>query len=189
MSEPPIVTASGPLAVTIRRARLGDLDALEALLKKVAASPSSNLARTPDEMTEGFVMGIVSRGDDGGLTLLAAEGDGAQGAGGRLVGVIYAWSGHLEVFAHVLGELTIAVDPDVQGRGVGRALFGELLRIVRDEQPAIERIELITRESNTRGIAFYESLGFRREGRLERRIGGRDGAREADIPMGWLRSR
>lgn len=183
------MTAAVPPAVSIRRARLGDLDGLAALLAKVAASPTSNLARKPAEITDGFVMGIVSRGDDGGLALLAVAGADEVGAGGRLVGVIYAWPGYLEVFAHVLGDLTIAVDPDVQGRGVGRALFAELLRVVRDEQPAIERIELVTRESNTRGIAFYESLGFRREGRLERRIRGRDGTLEADIPMGWLRSR
>lgn len=189
MSEPASMIASEPVAVTIRRARLDDLDELQELLAKVAASPTSNLARKPAEITDAFVMGIVGRGDDGGLTLLAVEGAAGDGSGGVLVGVIYAWPGHLEVFSHVLGELTIAVDPDLQGRGVGRALFAELLRIVRDELPAIERIELVTRESNSRGIAFYESLGFRREGRLERRIRGRDGTPEADIPMGWLRSR
>ena len=34
----------------------------------------------------------------------------------------------------------------------------------------IQRVELIARESNQRAIQFYESLGFRIEGRLENRI-------------------
>jgi ribosomal protein S18 acetylase RimI-like enzyme len=46
----------------------------------------------------------------------------------------------------------------------------------------------IARESNQKALAFYQSLGFVREGRLEGRIRGAGGP-EADIPMAWLRGR
>jgi putative acetyltransferase len=50
-------------------------------------------------------------------------------------------------------------------------------------------VELIARESNARAIGLYESLGFRREGRLEGRVRRPDGVVEADIPMAWVRIR
>ncbi|MEZ5557846.1 MAG: hypothetical protein R3E86_04785 [Pseudomonadales bacterium] len=49
------------------------------------------------------------------------------------------------------------------------------------------RVELIARESNSRAIRFYETLGFVIEGRLQARIRNLDGSLEADIPMAWRR--
>lgn len=77
--------------------------------------------------------------------------------------------------------------PEAQGSGVGRRLFEEFLAEVRTNRPEVLRVELIARESNARAIAFYESLGFRREGRMEGRIRNLDGSFEADIPMAWGR--
>jgi len=62
-----------------------------------------------------------------------------------------------------------------------------LIAHVRDSMLDVERIELITEESHAAAIALYESMGFRRAGRLERGIRSLDGRFEADIPMGWLR--
>ena len=49
----------------------------------------------------------------------------------------------------------------------------------------ISRVELIVRESNERALAFYESLGFEREGEMRGRILNADGSLESDIPMAW----
>jgi putative acetyltransferase len=69
-------------------------------------------------------------------------------------------------------------------------LFEALLADVRANRPDITRIELITQESNVRGQRLYESVGFRREGKLEEGIRNqKTGVIENDIPMGWLRSR
>jgi ribosomal protein S18 acetylase RimI-like enzyme len=64
-------------------------------------------------------------------------------------------------------------------------LFRSLLDRVFDERPDISRIELIARESNSKALEFYESLGFRREGRLVGHIRNVDGSLESDIPVGW----
>ncbi len=174
-------------AVRVRAATPGDRDEILALYRRVAASPGSGLARAAHEISSEYVTSFVRRGIEAGIALVAVGGAGAADMAGRVVGEIHAHAGPIAVFAHVLGDLTIAVDPGCQGRGVGRALFVELLRIAREERPDVERVELVTRESNTRAIAFYESLGFRREGRLERRIRSADGGLEADVPMAWLR--
>ena len=71
---------------------------------------------------------------------------------------------------------------------MGRALFTTLLDTVTRERPDIVRVELMTAERNHRAQRLYESVGFIREGRLDRAIRGVDGTPEADIPMAWFRS-
>lgn len=60
----------------------------------------------------------------------------------------------------------VAVDPAAQGRGVGRAVMTELIAAARAAR--IEMLTLDLRGDNLRAAALYESLGFRRYGRLER---------------------
>jgi len=86
-------------------------------------------------------------------------------------------------FQHVLWDLTIAVDPDAQGRGLGHGLFVELIADAATLTPKIERIELVVREGLTHAIRLYERVGFRQEGRFERRFRLSDGTYEADLPM------
>jgi putative acetyltransferase len=47
-------------------------------------------------------------------------------------------------------------------------------------------VELISRESNLKAISFYESLGFTREGKFEKRVRSNESEFEADIPMAWF---
>ena len=88
----------------------------------------------------------------------------------------------------MLSELTIAVDPDAQGKGLGRRIFETFMNIVETERPKVSRVELIARESNTKAIQFYETLGFVIEGRMKNRIASVGGGYESDIAMAWLRA-
>ena len=166
--------------VAIRPASAGDEESIYQLYRKVAAEPGG-LARLEAEVDAHYVAGFLNAALDRGLSFVA-EVDA------RIVGEIHAYSPGLFCFAHVLGELTIAVDPDTQGRGVGRQLFTAFMRTVQEAQPQVERVELIARASNLRAIQFYESLGFVREGVFRDRIRNLDGSVEADIPMAWLRT-
>jgi ribosomal protein S18 acetylase RimI-like enzyme len=58
----------------------------------------------------------------------------------------------------------VAVDPDCQGRGVGRRLMAELIAAAR--AAGIEVLTLDLRADNLRAAALYESAGFRQYGRL-----------------------
>lgn len=157
-----------------------DAPAVYALYRRVAAIPGG-LARLEHEVTPEYVGHALERATQGGLGLVARNE-------GRIVGEIHAARSPLFCFAHVLGELTIAVSPDAQGQGIGARLFGRFMQIVATERPDISRVELIARESNTNALRLYERLGFRAEGRMEGRIRNPDGSLEADIPMAWIRS-
>jgi ribosomal protein S18 acetylase RimI-like enzyme len=163
---------------------LADVPAIWSLYRSVAAI-EGGLARTVDETSEDYVRGHIASNAHDGISLLAQLDH-------QTVGEIHACEIHAfqptpKVFAHVLSDLTVAVHPDYQGLGVGRALFNRLLQEVIDHHPHILRVELFARESNQRAIEFYQTLGFEVEGCFKGRIRGVTGQLEADIPMAWHR--
>jgi ribosomal protein S18 acetylase RimI-like enzyme len=163
----------------IRAATAADADAICELYCAVAARPGG-LAREQDEITTDYVRHFLRHSLADGVCLVAQSADG-------LVGEIHAYTRGIRAFAHVLGDLTVAVHPQAQGRGIGRTLFEGLKREIEARFPHIVRLELLARESNAHAIRLYESLGFRREGRFEARVRGVNGELEADIPMAWIR--
>jgi len=171
------------MEIIIKRAGIEDIDGIKNLYEKVA-SVEGGLARRKDEITKNYIEHFLNKSIQIGIVLIAAVKDS-----NKIIGEIHCYGSGLKVFEHVLGDLTIAVDPDYQGKKIGRMLFEKLLEIVKTEKPVINRIELIARESNLKAIKFYESLGFKIEGRFENRIKSVGGGLEADIPMAWLRER
>ena len=134
------------------------------------------LGRLPDEMDLLWMEEALAGAQAGGIAIGAWNGP-------QLVGMIKASRMPSVQFQHVLWELTIAVDPASQGGGIGGGLFAELIAIARTITPKIERIELVVREGLTHTIRLYERVGFRQEGRFERRFRLSDGTYEADLPM------
>ena len=148
-------------------------------LYRAAAAGSGGLARRPDEMDLAYVEGFLAKAHAGGVSL------GAW-IDGRLAGEIHASRIGPDQFAHVLSDLTVAVDPAWQGKGVGRALFAALFAAARELSPTVTRIELMAREGNIDAIRLYERLGFVIEGRFAQRVRMPDGRLEDDIAMGLL---
>ncbi|MEP7336362.1 MAG: N-acetyltransferase [Acidobacteriota bacterium] len=162
-------------------ARLEDKTEIVTLYRAVAAI-EGGLARSEEEINEEYVQHFLHKSHKTGIILVAR-----QAGTGQIIGEIHTYAIGPRVFAHVLGELTIAVHPNHQGSGIGKALFTELLRQVENDRPDILRVELIARESNRKAIEFYQKLGFQIEGRLANRIRSTGGGYEADIPMAWQR--
>lgn len=162
----------------IRPLSLLDVDALVAMHRATAAAPGG-LARTPQEIDAAYVSGFVAKANAGGVAL----GGWSDGA---LAGEIHAARMGIAQFAHVLTDLTVAVHPEWQGKGVGTRLFQALFAAAAGLTPRVERIELMVREGNANAIRLYERLGFRIEGRFPGRVRLPDGGVEADIAMGLL---
>ena len=163
----------------IRTAQAADQAGIRALYTLVAQVPGG-IARTPGELSADYVAGFMAKAREDGFEFVYEEE-------GRILGEIHAASPGIACFAHVLTDLTIAVAPECQGKGVGRALFDALLGAVLTQRPQTSRVELFVRASNLRAQALYRSLGFEEEGRLRARVTDPAGALEDDIIMGWLR--
>ncbi len=166
------------MTIKIKKSRAAYWPEILDLYMAVANSPGG-LARTEDEISGEYVNSFLKKSEKTGLSLIAYDSL-------TIVGEIHAYRLDPKVFSHVLSELTIAVHPDFQGIGVGRLLFEGFLSEIETNRPDILRVELIARESNLKAIRFYESLGFKQEGRFEQRIDRGDGTFEADIPMAWI---
>ncbi|HVN00717.1 MAG TPA: GNAT family N-acetyltransferase [Caulobacteraceae bacterium] len=156
--------------------RLEPSDAAEvlALHVAVASMPDSGLARAPDEMQLAYFADLLADP--------AAQAFGAF-AEGRLIGEIHASRMKGRQFSHVMTDLTVAVAPEFQGRGVGIALFERLFAESRQLEPAVTRIELISRSGNAGAIRLYQRLGFAVEGCFRGRVRLPNGEVEDDIPM------
>jgi ribosomal protein S18 acetylase RimI-like enzyme len=163
----------------IRKAQAADHARIVALYRAVAAVPGG-IARTPEEVTDAYVEGFMGKARADGVEFVA-EIDGA------IVGEIHASRVGIASLSALLTDLTIAVAPSAQGKGVGRALFEALLAEVCEHMPHIMRVELFARISNQRARALYQSLGFVEEGQLPARVFDAHGVLETDTIMGWRR--
>lgn len=149
-------------------------------LYKAVATIEGGLARKQNEISEAYVQNNYLSSHERGISLIAR-------VDGVIAGEIHTFRPIPQVFSHVLSDLTIAVHPNFQNRGIGRLLFNRLIEDVEKNHPDVLRIELIARESNQHAIDFYKTLGFLIEGRMVNRIKSVDAGFEADIPMAWQR--
>lgn len=135
------------IAIAIRPMRAEDLDAVAAIEAAAHAHPR------PVQ---------VFREE---LALPQARLRVAVDAAGRVVGFFDYW-----VAADEAELIDIAVEPALQGRGLGRQLMEALLR----EAAAAAVVHLEVRPDNGPAVRLYEACGFRRVGR--RRAYYQDGA-------------
>lgn len=161
------------MAIEIRPATRADAACLLAL-HLAAAAGASGLAREPDEIDLAYIEAFL---DKAAIALGAFED-------GVLAGEIHVMRMGPRQFQHVLTELTVAVHPAFQGRGVGVQLFEALFAEAARLTPKIERIELMVREGHAHARRLYERLGFQVEGRFPRRVRLADGTVETDLAMG-----
>lgn len=173
---------------TLRPAVATDCDAIIALYKKVTRI-SGGLARQEEEVTVEYVSNFIEKSQQSGIQFVMVHDT-------TIIGEIHCYKPGLKSFDHLLSDLTIAVDPDFQGQGIGKDLFTAVLSEVKENRKDILRVELLTGESNKRAIAFYQSLGFTIEGRMPnryelgpadlRRLGAAGPVFDNDIPMAWI---
>ncbi len=140
------------------------------------------LARAENEITKDYVKNFINKSLQNGIQFVIVDKLHLE----KIIAEIHCFKLEPKVFRHVLSELTIAVDTDYQGKGLGKALFLTLLDYIMENRNDIFRVELIARESNRKAIKLYENLGFKMEGRLVNRINVSENDFEADIPMAWF---
>lgn len=135
------------LAIEMRQARVGDVDAVVALERGIEGAP---------HWAEREYRAMVASGEDGGVRrrLVVAEREG-----GGLVGFAVG-----KIVGQDLAEIeSVAVAVEGRRSGVGRALCEALVAWFREE--GAETVELEVRAGNDGAIALYRRLGFRETGR------------------------
>jgi ribosomal protein S18 acetylase RimI-like enzyme len=159
--------------VRVRSALESDAEALAQAEYATASNEEGLLLAKPGEIpVDSFRSKIRELGPNGLYLVMESEG--------RAVAHLILEPLALESIRHV-AQLTIVVHPGHTEKGYGRALMKHAIE--RAQRFEIEKIELRVRSTNLRAIALYESLGFRREGTLNRHVKLRRGYAD-DVCMG-----
>lgn len=163
-----------------RKAIIRDTGDIHKLYKIVSKLPGG-LARDESEISKSLIEQFTLKAQKNSTQYVALDPSNEN----RIIGEIHCYKPEPKVFNHILSDLIIVVHPDYQGQKVGKRLFETLLSNITSSRADVLRVELIVRESNVGAVKLYESLGFVKEGRFEKRI--RTGDKlEADIPMAWF---
>ena len=101
--------------LSFRSLSLADAPGVLALMRRA----EGGLGRLPDEMDLPWMEEALTGALKGGVAIGAWDGT-------RPVGMIKASRMPSVQFQHVLWDLTVAVDPESQGRGIGQSLFDAL---------------------------------------------------------------
>jgi ribosomal protein S18 acetylase RimI-like enzyme len=166
------------VSITIQRSSISDQDALVALYRKIATVPGG-IIRQASEIDDAYINDFLTKSINNGLALVACTDQ-------KIVGEIHAYTPNVAAFQHLLTDLTIVIDHEHHGQGIGRQLFEAFLSIVAADFQHILRVELFVRESNERNVNFYKSLGFKNEGRQEFKILNAQSALETPLHMAWF---
>ena len=150
----------------IRTARPADAAALAALKRPYVEDTPYNFAYEPPNPAE-FSAEIERTLER--YPFLVAEtvrGPGADGLGarGRILGYAQAEPFRAREADGWNVELTIYLAKDARGRGVGRALYAELLRILAAQ--GVQNAYACVTASNAASLAFHAALGFTEVGRF-----------------------
>ena len=151
-------------------------------LYQTIAEISDGIIRNPSEIDLAYIKAFLNNSISNGLILVGVIDD-------EIVGEINAHTPSIIAFQHIMTDLTIVVNPQFQGMGIGRKLFEYFLETVVAEYNHILRIELYVREHNIRNVKFYESLGFINEGRQKNKIYISDSEFETPLHMAWFNPR
>lgn len=161
----------------IRKANISDREAIADIYRAVAANVSG-IARRPHEITNTYVYSLLNRKEEDAVFLVAVDEDF------EVVGAIISVKSGLEVYSHILSELTIVVKPEAQSKGIGRQLAFAFLEHVFNNRPDVMRVEMEVIHVLDR-IAAYEAVGFVKEGETKNRIRHKDGTFSNSILMAW----
>ncbi len=133
-------------SISIVRAQTRDLDDIERCARAAYAKYVARIGREPAPMVADFAAQIAA-----GQVWVATD---QAGLAGYVVAYRRGDHMHLE---------NIAVVPDRQGSGIGRALIAH----VEDEaqRQGLAAVELYTNEKMTENLAYYPHLGYRETGR------------------------
>src|SRR5689334_1355187 len=103
------------------RFRLADIDDLTRIIKlyKAVARVEGGIARLEHEVTEDYVRRFITESVASGLIIVGEHPDNPD----ELIAEIHGYKSGLFVFNHVLGDVTLAVHPEHQGKKIGRTIL------------------------------------------------------------------
>ncbi len=131
----------------IRRASAGDVPALEDIVERAYGVYVERIGRRPGPMDDDYASRVT-----------ASDVFVADDGSGRVLGLIV-----LEPASDHLVIANVAVDPERQGDGIGRALLAHAEEFALEI--GFQEVRLFTNVAMTENQRLYRRLGYREDGR------------------------
>ena len=165
----------------IRKALPIDRDEIADLYRAASASVQG-ISRRPHEITETYIYSLLNDIDKKMVFLVATEEvDGEE----TILGCVHATKSDLEVYSHILSDLTVMVSPSHQKNGIGKFLGIEFLKHVAQKRPDIKRVEMEALSAQMH-LDTYKAAGFIKEGEIKERVKNVDGTFSDSVLLVWI---
>ena len=125
---------------------------------RAAARQGGGLLRREDEITDAYIRHNLENSLRIGISLVAEAEDGL------ILAEIHAWPSETRQLGHCLTNLTLAVDPAAQGRGIGRALLAHLIAAAKANPNSVLSNSIAARIIGGRSISISLWASFSRGG-------------------------
>jgi phosphinothricin acetyltransferase len=150
------LTDSAAVAITIRDVSEQDAQAIAAIYAHHVLHGTASYDTEPPSVAD--TLAKIRRITQAAWPFLVAEADG------QVVGYAYATQFRDRAAYRQAAEDSIYVHPDLTGRGIGKALLGELLR--RSAAQGFRTMIAVVGGAEPASVALHASLGFETVGRL-----------------------
>lgn len=164
-----------------RKATIKDSNDIYKLYKTVAKTPGS-LDRDESEINKQYVESFTLRALKSNSQFIVTDPNKEH----RTIAELHCLKPEPKAFNHVLIDLTMAINPAYHGMGIEEKLCYIFLANISSNRSDIMKIELSVRESDKQSIGLFEKIGFKQEGRLEKKYRTSKNNYEAVISMAWF---
>ena len=164
----------------IRKSSLEDVPQLVLLYKKVSAQ--GGLGHAEDEINAGYITDFITKSLARGKGLVLY----ATAKPNQIIGEIHGYTLGLKTFSHVFEQITMIIDPDYQGQGLGKKLLQALQSEIQNTMPWIMKMELACFSNNIPALQLYQHSGFSIEGQRKNRVRLITGEFADGLALGWF---
>jgi ribosomal protein S18 acetylase RimI-like enzyme len=166
--------------VIIRQASISDREDIAELYKTVAVEGNVvGISRRPHEITDTYVYSLLNRKPADIVCLVGVDDDD------RVIGLVHGTKNGLEVYSHILGDLTVIVSPDHQSKGIAKKLSLAFLEHIFNQRTDIMRVEMEV-ITILKLVQAFELAGFVKEAETSKRIKNGDGTFSNSVLMAWF---
>lgn len=162
----------------IRKAIPSDREEIAELYRSVANNVVG-ISRRSHEITDTYVYALLNKKPSEIVCLVGVDENE------KVIGMVIGTKNGLDMYSHILSDLTVIVHPDHQSKGYARQLSLGFMEHIFNHRPDVMRVEMEVM-THDKLIDAFLMAGFVKEAVTDRRIKNLDGTFSNSVLMVWF---